>query len=556
MRSHVAVVGVAVLLALGCEGTITDPGVGPGGGGGGGGGLGAAIPAPSSRVPRLTHAQWENTVVDLLRLDGPTGESSAFRPDPVTAGYAFDNDGWSMSVDQTLWGSYNRAAATLAEQVTSDATALGRIVPAGSGDDATRGRAFVEAFGARAYRRPLSGDEANELFSVWQMGSTLYTGVPAFEAGARLVIEAVLQSPFFLYRVESSATESSGVIPLTDWEIATRLSYALWNTMPDDVLFAAAAAGELRTVEQVAAQATRLLADPRAEDVVARYHELLLEVERYAGISPSASIFPDVTAALPASARAETDAYVRHIFTSDGGWTEMLTSTDTFVDAELARIYGLEGTFPDDSLVPAQLDTSERRGLFTHVGFLAANATSVDPDPIHRGIFLVRRVACVELEPPAGAIPPLPPPMGRTNRETVEDHTEQPGSECAACHAEIINPFGFPFEIYDAVGAFRTEDNGYDVDASASPPIGGERVSVRDALGLASALAQSEAVHACYAGHWVEFVLGRHAEDVDATLVAALAQRSVDGASLRELLVAVVTSRSFLARSLEEEMPE
>ncbi len=546
----------ALMLSLGCEGSITDPGISPGGGGGGGGGggSGVVVPSPGTRAARLTHEQWENSTRDLLYLDDRPGLAGSFRPDPVTAGFAFDDDGWSMSVDQTLWSSYQRAAVQLAEDVTSDAASLARILPAGGGDDATRARAFVTSFGERAYRRPLSSDEVDELFGIWQTGSTLYEGVPALQAGVRLVIEAALQSPYFLYRVESSTEESSGVIPLSDYEIADRLSYALWNTMPDDELFAAAAAGELHTADQVADQAGRMLADPRAEDVVAHFHALLLRVDRYAGINPSAAFFPDVSPTLETSALRENDMFVRHVFTTNGGWNDMLTSTDTFVDSELARIYGLSGTYPDDELVPATLDPAQRRGIFTQVGFLASNSTSVDPDPIHRGIFLVRRVACVDLEPPGGMIPPLPAAMGRTNRETVEDHTEQPGSECVACHGEIINPFGFPFEMYDAIGQFRTEDNGFPVDSSSRPHLDGQRVPVADALALADALAASDAVHECYAKHWVEYAFGRHEEPSDAALVAALARESHDGASIRDLIATLVTSRSFLTRSVEEEM--
>jgi hypothetical protein len=177
----------------------------------------------------------------------------------------------------------------------------------------------------------------------------------------------------------------------------------------------------------------------------------------------------------------------------------------------------------------------------------------VDPDPIHRGVFLAKRIVCARIGVPPGDIPPLPPPEGRTNRETVEEHTEKDGTVCASCHAAIINPLGFPFEHYDAVGAYRAEDNGHPVDAASMPSIGGKEVAVNDALDLASALADSRVVHECYARHWLEFAYGRAQSPLDASIVARLGEASADGAlSIKELIVGLVKTEAFLTRSAEE----
>src|SRR5262245_5071210 len=204
------VLAALVLGASACTGFITDPG-GEESGSGSGGPSGttkidtskdALLPAP--RMTRLSRAQWENTVTDLLGFDAPTGKSSTFPPDPQTAGFLFDNDGASLLVDQALWGSYQRAAEELAEQVIQNATLLQKLLPPDTGDPTARAKSFIESFGRRAYRRKLSAAEIDELFSVYEAAPPNNPALPAFEAGIAQVISAVLQSPFFLYRVETS----------------------------------------------------------------------------------------------------------------------------------------------------------------------------------------------------------------------------------------------------------------------------------------------------------------------------------------------------------------
>jgi hypothetical protein len=263
--------------------------------------------------------------------------------------------------------------------------------------------------------------------------------------------------------------------------------------------------------------------------------------------------FPDVEGDLAEAARTENELFVREVFASGGAWADVLTSTDTFVNAELARIYGLPGDYPADEFVPASLDAETRRGIFTQVGFLASNATSVNPDPIHRGVFLAERIACIHIGAPPESVPALPAPDGRTNRETVEEHTEVPG--CATCHQPTINPYGFPFEMYDAIGAYRETDNGFPVDTTAAPLVDGSPVDVNDAVDLADRLAGSASVHECYTQHWVEYAFGRKENMVDEAIIERLGELSLEGASIEELIVALVTSRAFLNRSIDE-LPE
>ncbi len=546
---------LGALFIAGCEGFISEPGADGAGGPGGPGGAAASgqnALSPSPRVARLTHQQWENTVRDLFGFASTTGLSSTFVTDPKTSGFIFDNNAAALSVDQALWGGYQRATEDVVELVMNDAAVLASILPPSTGDDAARARSFIESFGRRAYRRPLSDAEVDEMVVLFDKAPSLYTGVGAFDAGVRLCLQAFLQSPHFLYRIERSTKKVGSVIPLTPWEVASRLSYTLWNTMPDDALFDAAESGELASEDGVANEARRMLDDEKAEEVIERFHHALLDLDRYDSIQPMPALFPDAPSNLAELAREENRLFLRDLFENGGGYREMLTSTRTFVNDELAKIYGVSGSFGSE-LVPVNLDPSKRRGLFTQVGFLASNATSADPDPIHRGAFLARRIVCLSVSAPPGNVPPLPDADGRTNRETVTEHTEQPGSQCATCHSTKINPLGFPFENYDAVGAYRTKDNGFDVDASASPLVDGKPTPVNDAVELAEVLANSPGVHQCYAQHWVEYAFGRKEVPQDDKLVSDLGARSAKGDSLKDVLVALVTSNSYLNRSPESD---
>lgn len=552
---HVA--AITVLLVSACQGVISEPGEDNGAPGGGtppGGSTPATGPnaiAAAPRVVRLTHVQWENTIRDLFHLATPTGLSSTFTPDSKTGGFIFDNNATSLAVDQSLWSAYQRAAGDVVELVMADSAVLAKILPPDGGDDAQRARTFIEQFGRRAFRRPLQATEVDDYVALFGTGPTVYSGVSAFDAGVRLVINAMLQSPHFIYRIERSTKASNARIPLDGWEVASRLSYTIWNTMPDETLFAAAESGKLVTPEGAEAEARRLLDDPQAEDVIAAFHGVLFDVEKYESIKPLAALFPDAPANLPSLAHQENDLFVRGVFNGGGGYRDLLTSTTTFVNAELAQIYGLSGSY-GSSFQQASLDPSRRRGIFTQIGFLAANATSADPDPIHRGAYLARRIACLKIAAPPGNVPPLPEAGDKTNRETVEAHTEQPGSNCAGCHQPYINPFGFAFENYDAIGAWRDQDNGKPVNAQSSPLLDGTPTPVENAVELAEEMADSQSVHECYAKHWVEFAFGRPRAKEDDSMVTDVGALSKDGAGIKDVLAELVTSTAFLNRSTKE----
>lgn len=510
-------------------------------------------PAPAARLARLTHAQWAATVRDLFNLDASAPDwASTFRPDPNTAGFLFGNQASTLVVDEQLEDSYNRAAEEVAAYVTPNGSLdpLTRWLPA-NGTDVERARAFATAFGLRAHRRPLTSAEVDAYVDVFQVGVQNPLDDPPFVAGLRLMIQAFLVSPRFIYRVELAREPEGDVVPLDDYEIASRLSYFLWSSMPDDALFDLAGQGALSDSAEVARQAERMLSDSRASTVVWRFHEVLLDLARYNTINPDRTEFPDLPSNFADLVRQETRLVIDDAFASDLGWLDLMTTTETWINADLAPLYGVV-TPLGAQFEKVQLPATERRGIFTQLGWLASHATAFQPDPIHRGVYLTEKIACNALGAPPAVLPPLPPPEGRTNREVVADHTEQEGTVCASCHTTLINPFGFPYENYDATGRIRTVDNGQPVETHAEPLIGGVRHAVSGALELADVLAQNETVHTCYAKHWVEFAFGRRSTGEDAGLLARLARSSLEGASIRTLLAELSSSPAFLTRSAEE----
>jgi len=511
----------------------------------------ASVPAPAGRFARLTHTQWENSVRDLLRLADTSGLSQTFPSDARTAGFLFDNHEISLEVDQVLAGAYASAAESLAARVSSDAAVLARLLPPDAGSERERVRAFITAFGERAFRRPLEPSEVETFASLFELGKTSYDDATGFTAGVRMLLEAFLRSPFFLYRVESSTDALGATIPLSDYEVAQRLSFVFTNSIPDDGLLEAARSGQLTRPGDVRRQALRLLSTPSARRAIVGFHEQLLDFEKFESINPSRRAYPTLSDGFAEDVVTSSELFIEDLVVNQGGTFQgLMTSNEAFVNDELARVYGVSGTFGSD-FVKVSLPEGERRGIFNQVGFLAANSTSINPDPIHRGVFIATRVLCIRIAAPPDGVPPLPPIVGGTNREIVENHT-QSSPVCQACHATAINPFGFAFENYDAAGSYRTTDNGEPVDASSSPIIDGAPLAIDNSVELAEALGRSEQAHECFSSHLVEYAFGRERERVDEPLVTALTEASLGGAPIIELLVRIAESPAFLTRSAEE----
>lgn len=498
----------------------------------------------STRYPRLSHPQWENTVRDLLRLDAPPNLTSTFALDPDSA--RFDTF-TARTVSSNLWLDYQRGAEVVAADVAHDAAKLAKVVSAGAQGNA---RAFVTELGERAFRRPLSEAEITSHTALFDQAATLFQGGDAFVNGAELTIRAFLQSPHFLYRVESSTQATDKKIWLTGYEVASRLSYGLWNTMPSAELFAAAKAGELTTPAGVTKWTQSMLKDARAKAPLVGFHDQLFNVANYGTIAKNATLFPTFTEALAPVLRDEARRFFEEIVVTRGASVAgLLTTPVTFVNDQTAPFYGLTASY-GSQLVKVDLDPTKRAGVLTHIGFLSKYGSQSQSDPILRGVHISLDIMCSSLPAPPNDIPALPALLeGQTNRQRVETLTSvQP---CAACHNTFINPPGFAFERYDAVGQWRDLDNGQPVNAAATFQLDGQNVSYDGPVQFSQLLAKSPSVHRCYSKNWLEYVMGRKPAAEENGVLDAVAAASLQADSLGGLLSNITALETFRARPEE-----
>lgn len=514
-------------------------------------------PAPSSRFIRLNHRQWENTVRDLLRLPELSGLSSSFVAEPSTG--RFDTHGGTLTVSGPQWLSYRKAAEILAKQTARDPQALAAIMPDSSGGQ-VEPRAFIEDFGARAYRRPLSSSEVTALVELFEKAGPLFesedTPDDDYADGIELVLTAMLQSPHFLYRVEAQSERKGERIELSDYELANRLSYALTHSMPDAKLFAAADAGELKDRAGMAKHARRLLNSRPGQAMVKDFHDQVLHVREFETIAKDPEKFPLFGEGAIADLEREVAAFVDHVvFDAELGLRELLTADYSFANQRIAQMYDSSSTSTQakSEFSKLMLDSEQRSGVLTQLGFLTANAEGVEPNIILRGVKIADHLLCLEVPPPPDAVPELPPLSdGVTNRQRVEELTADPA--CAGCHATFINPFGFALEGLDGVGQSRTLDHGSPVDTRASILLGDETVEIDGPRDLAEVMAASSRAHHCYALNWASYLYAREIDlelEVDEALTHQAGRLSWTIESTRNLIVELLTTDAFMTRAPE-----
>ena len=308
-------------------------------------------PAP---IRRLNRTEYNNTISDLL--GDTTRPADAFVREEEQGG--FDNNADALGVTSILAEQYMRASEAIAERATAH---LDTLMPCSVGvtDEAACVRGFIQTFGARAYRSPIDDDEVTRLYAVFVSGRA-----EDFRTGVELVLQTILQSSRFLYRVEFGSGDQP-VVPLTSWEMASRLSYLFWNSMPDDALMQSAKADELRTKEQVLAQATRLLADPKTHPAVANFHSQWLGLDGLDSLTKSKDVYPSWTDDVRTAVRTETEMFLDDVmWNGKADLGTLLSAPYTFVNAPLAIFYGIQAP-SGDSFQRVELDPKQRLGLLT-----------------------------------------------------------------------------------------------------------------------------------------------------------------------------------------------
>jgi len=404
-------------------------------------------------------------------------------------------------------------------------------------------RQFISSFGSRAWRRPLTAAEAIML-------TTLITSAATFDAGVSLAVQVMLSSPFFLYRSEVG-TEVMGVVQLDAYEVASALSYFLWASMPDADLFEAAATGALLAPEGRTVQAARMLADPRARDVLGAFALQWLGAENVLTSDKTPQLFPGFTMLVRQSLAEETRRFMGHVVVDQqGSLADLLTSGNSVVNATVASFYGLPGTVTDWRVMP--VGTVNRAGILSHASVLAASSHSDQTSPIRRGLLVRKRMLCQEFGVPpanAGMVPEVDP--NATTRERFRQHSQNP--ECYSCH-QFIDGVGFGLENFDAVGQYRTHENTLPVDTA------GDLTDVEGFGTMTSApfstvaqlgqiLASSRSAEACFVRQVQRFATGRHEDDRDRCRLEALTQQFHDGGqNIRALILQLVASSAFVQR--------
>jgi hypothetical protein len=498
-------------------------------------------PAP---LRLLTRFQYDNAVRDLL--GDTTRPSLGFPPENEVDGYRTNAS--ANLANPLLVESYLTAAEAVAARAAERVT---EIAPCDSGDTVACGHAFVTSFGARAFRRPLTDAEQLPLWMLFDSGNSA-----SYAKGIELTIQAILQSPQFLYRVDGlrAPTPETGAIALGAYELAGRLAFTLWGSVPDAELLAAAGEGRLVTAADVEREARRLLDDSRAQDIVRDFSEQWLGLTRLDGaVRDGSDVDPLV---LSASLRGSLQHFIdASYFGADSTFERLFTSPDVWVDATLAPLYG--GTEPADGF-EAQAMPDPRFGLLTQPGLLALLSHSDQTAPVIRGAFVRERILCDAVPPPppnVNAIAPDPDPNA-TTRERFRQHTEQ--AVCSSCH-RLIDGIGFGFERYDQLGRYRDTENGLDVDESGDVVALPEEALNGPFAGaeeLAARIAASSSARDCLAANWYRYSFGRQEAPEDVCSLDQLKARFAGAnGDLKELLVGLTQTDAFLYRPAIPEAP-
>ena len=502
------------------------------------------VTAGAPTLRRLTTAQYENALVDLF------GEGlvlpASIEPDTQAEGLLSVGAGIASV---SPWGveRYEDAALDIAEQVVEGGLDL-PCEPAGSGD-ADCAEDIVDELGRRIWRRPLTDAEIERLGGV-----IAWIGEDAgdFDVGLTYGLAAMLQSPHFLYRKEHGTSADGGA--LDGYELATRLSFFLWNTIPDDELLAAAEAGELSTDEGLAAQAQRLLDDDRAADGVRNLFTELYTLYDLDDLDKDPLVFTHASADLGPAAREETLLLVEHLLLRErGDYRDLFSTRRTWLDPRLAALYQVRAPDPD-GFGEHEFDKDDgRRGLLGHASILAQYSHATSSSATLRGKFIRDTVLCHEIPAPPGDVDTTIPEADDTSptlRDRIAIHLEDP--TCAGCH-QLLDPIGLGLENFDGIGRWRDTENGQTIDASGEL----DGAAFETAWQLSGEVADHPDLAPCFTEHVYHYAVGRSTAAGERDLTEWLTvEFEIQGHSVPDLMLATVMSPGFRTAGAYDSEPE
>lgn len=552
-----ATLALCVAGLAGCQGSIQGapdgeaPPVAPPSGSGPG-------PAPEGNVDpgrvgihRLNNTEYDNTVRDLL---GTTSRpAAAFLAEE---GLHFDNTASALGMTPAQYDAYLKAAGDLMSESLESEAQRARFLtctPAVAGDACARG--IIESFGMKIFRRPLRAADIERAMKVYDADlARTDDGVAAVGQALR----AMLSAANFLYRVERDADPTSVTPhPLSGYEMASRLSYLHWSSMPDSALFEAARRGELSEAAALEATVERLLADSKSRAFVESFAGQWLDIRSLFTHSVTSQIFPAYTIALSDAMAAEGYAWFEEFLRRDLPLDEWFTADFNHVNDVLARHYG----FPapgSDQLVRVEVTTDQRRGFLGLASFLTHTSVPSRTSPTERGAWVLSELLCEPPPPPPGAVPELDEsaepgeaqPAGNENvRVRLERHRTDPA--CAACH-QLFDPIGLGLERFDGIGAYREAYGNGDLIPLEGVMPDGTPFSGPQELG--ALLGQDPRFAACAVTKMLTYALGRELEAPDARAVELLKERwAARGLTFKNLLKEVVLTDAFRFRRGEPE---
>lgn len=516
----------------------------------------AEQPRHALSVRRLTHSQYNNAVRDLLgELSRPADH---FPPEDFIHG--FKNQVHGQSTSPLLMEAYSAAAEKVARNAFrgGDQNQLVPCEPSGPADAACH-RAFVEKFGLRAFRRPLRESEVERYAD---LALTAAESNDNFLAGPQIVVEAMLQSPHFLMRFEYGRGSE-----LEAYENASRLSFFLWNTIPDETLLDLAAREELLTPEQIERAARRMLDNPRARRSFEEFLSQWMRFDRALETIRDRKYYPQFNAELAAAMTEETRRLFNHLVWNDQSFTEFFTADYTFINDELAKIYGLPAPAEPFGRVEYPAG-SERSGVLGQGTFLTLTSKPSDTSPTERGLFVREHFLCQAVPPPPpgvnATLPPFTDAKPMTNRERLAIHLNS--EACSSCH-RLVDSIGLGLERFDAIGQFRakhlvkipptrdelkrkikTETTEYELELdTAAEVVGIPDSSFATAKELGAVLAADEGCRKCVVKQLFRYALGREEALADRPAIdQALARFESSGFRFKELIIDIVKSDPFL----------
>lgn len=503
---------------------------------------------------RLNNAEYNNTVRDLLGTTALAATKWMFPADNATDG--FDTVGAVLSYSSLLFENQETAAGQLVDELLARPIAdpLRKRVLICEPTMATLATCLPQIltpFMKNAYRRPAV---ATELADMVTLATTIATSAADPMRGLNAALKAILLSPHFLFKVEGGTPNAAAATALTDHELATRLSYFLWSTMPDTTLLTAADTAKLKPAgADLTAQITRMLADPKAQAFTDNFGGQWLSLREVNGVAPEAALFTTFDEGLRSSIAQETNAFFASLIKDAQPLTALLVGDFTFANARLAKHYGLPAV-PGTAFARVSLaGNAQRGGILTQETFLMVTSMSNRTSPVRRGNWVLEHLLC-DLPPlppavlPVGDLKDPVPNSGVTVREALTEHRQNP--VCSACH-NTIDPVGLTFENYDAIGTYRTMDNGDAVDATGSlvDLTGTVATKVNGAKEMSQAIAADTRFTYCLVKQALTYGVGRSFDTVGGNAyVAGLAAPLVGKGTWPDLLRTIATSQAFLTR--------